>query len=354
MAVSSTTHVKIRGISAALPKRSISVFDLAEGNISVAEIEKIAKGVGAKKIYEAAPDQTAADFCQTAAEQLICDLNWPKDTIDGLIFASQTPDYIAPATAGILQNRLGLTTDCLAYDINFGCTGFLNGLLLASQLIELKTCKRVLVLAGDTLRRLTSRLDKGLRFVLSDGGSAVACEYSETADRMVTTMHTDGSGYKGLFVPAGGARLPKTAETAVMKQAEEGNIRCDENYRMNGMDIFSFAVKRVPVCLDEISRLARWGKEDIDYYFLHQANAYMVKYIVKRAGIEMRKCPINIYEYGNTNGTTIPLLLLDCYKQGKLNGQMNAILCAFGVGLSWGATAVTLGEDTVYSDIQYI
>ena len=147
--------------------------------------------------------------------------------------------------------------------------------------------------------------------------------------------------------------MPITEETGKIVDVGDGNMRSLENYHMNGMDIFSFAVKRVPHLINEIEGLTNWGKDDVDFYFLHQANAYMVNYIVKRAKINTEKCPINIDKYGNTNGTTIPLLLTDYFNNNKNAKEINAILCAFGVGLSWGATAVRL-SDLCCTDIQYI
>ena len=353
MAVLHTQHVKIKGITVTLPEKKVSVYDCGREHFTEEEIDKISRGVGVNYFYEAKPEQTASDLCLNSAERLIKDLNWERDSIDGIIFVSQTPDYIAPATACILQHRLGLSNQCIALDINYGCTGFSNGLLMASHLIELKTCKRVLILVGDTLRRLASPLDKGLYFILSDAGSAIGVEHCECINEMVTSIHTDGSGYEGLIVPAGGARKPKTPETAIMKVAEESNIRSEENYYMNGMDIFSFAVKNVPKLINEITTLAGLNKETIDFYFLHQANAYMVKYIAKRARIDLGKCPINIDVFGNTNGSTIPLLLVDFWKKNKPDLPITAVLCAFGVGLSWGATVVSI-EDLMCSDIQYL
>ena len=353
MAVLETKCVKISGITVTLPKNKLSVYDLGKENFSKEDIEPISKGVGVNYVYEAHKEQTAADLCLNSAEKLLKDLNWAKESIDGLIYVSQTPDYIAPATACILQNRLNLSSDCIAFDINYGCTGFLNGLLLASQFIETGTCKRVLVLVGDTLRRMVSELDKGLYFILSDAGSAIGVEYCEEKNKIITTMHTDGSGYDGLMVPAGGARIPKSQYTSKMVEVEDGNIRCAENYYMKGMDIFSFAIKKVPVLLNEIIQLSGWDRDEINYFFLHQANAYMVNYITKRAKIDKNKCPINISRYGNTNGSTIPLLLVDYYEKNKKFDDIKAILCAFGVGLSWGATALQL-NDLICSDIQYV
>ncbi len=352
MAVAKTKHTKIKGVSVTLPKNKMSVLDLGNDNFPKEEIETIVKGVGAKYLYEADENYTASDLCFNSAEKLINDIGWNKDSIDGLIFVSQTPDYIAPATSCILQDRLGLPKTCVSLDINYGCSGFISGMFMANQLIETNTCKRVLVLIGDTLRRLSSKLDKGLYFILSDAGCAIAVEKTNSENRMITTMFSDGSGYKDLIVPAGGARLPKSEETGKMVEAEEGNVRCLDNYYMHGMNVFSFAIKKVPLAINDILEKINWEKKDVDYYFLHQANAYMVKYIAKRAKIDIDKCPINIDKYGNTSGVSIPLLLTDMFDKYK-NDRIKAILCGFGVGLSWGCIATEL-YDIYCSEIQYM
>ncbi len=297
--------------------------------------------MGINELYEAKQEQTAADLCAHSAEILLEELGWGKDSIDGLLFLSQTPDYITPATSCVLQHRLGLPTSCVSSDFNFGCTGFIHGIFFGSQLIELKTCRRVLVLIGDTLRRLSSEYDRGLYFILSDAGSAIGLEYEESAHAMTTVLHTDGSGYDGLIVPAGGTRIPKTAETCVLKEDKDGNQRSQEHYYMNGMDIFTFAVKQIPELIQETLELVGWGRDSIDQYFLHQANVHMVKHIAKRAKIDINKCPMNIGQYGNTSGCSIPLLLVDRQKNGRAFSGERVLLCGFGVGLAWGATATT-------------
>lgn len=340
-----TRHAQIRGISTVLPKKSISVFDISKGSYNTEEIEKISRTIGVKTLYQAENNQTAADLCFSAAEKVIEELLWERDTIDGLLFLSQTPDYIAPATACVLHNRLNLSKNCIALDINYGCSAFINGLFLAAQFIESRVCKRILVLVGDTLRRTTSPLDKGLTFILSDAGSATAMEYSEVECLMTSTIYTDGSGFRDLIIPAGGFRIPKDEDTCELKEAEEGNMRSQENFYMNGMNIFTFAIKRVPEVLCEILVEHGWIQEDVQYFLLHQANAYMVNYIAKRAKIDKEKIPININKYGNTSGATIPLLISDLFGQTR-NQQSNVVFSGFGVGLSWGAVATTLKDVT--------
>ncbi|MDF2657020.1 MAG: hypothetical protein K0R19_3494 [Bacillota bacterium] len=352
MPVLRTKKVKLRGVCCALPENKKTVFEIGKDYFDEATIEKTTSSIGVKEIYIAEEGVTASDLCFKAAERLIQKLGWEKDTIDGLLFISQTPDYRLPATACILQHRLGLLNDCVAMDINLGCSGFVYGIFTASQFIETRTCNRVLVLTGDTLRRHISPKDKGITFIISDAGSAAALEYAEDADPMTIVTYSDGSGYKDLIVEAGGARMPITQETGEYYSDQDGSSRKREDLYMNGMGIFTFAVKRVPALLQNVLTEHGWGEENVDLFLLHQANAYMVKYISKRAKIPGHKLPVNIDKYGNTNGSTIPFLICDLF--GGQSGRSNhAVLAGFGVGLSWGAVALTM-KDLESADIIHV
>ncbi|QHI72078.1 3-oxoacyl-ACP synthase III family protein [Aminipila terrae] len=335
MAVLRTSNVELRGICCALPRNSKSIYDIGEGYFSKEEIEKTTKAVGVKEIFVADEGQTASDFCFAAAENLIKKLGWEKESIDGLIFISQTPDYTLPATSCILQGRLGLKEDCISLDVNLGCSGFVHGLFLAGQFIKSGSCKRVVVLTGDVLRRYISPEDKGITFIISDGGTATGVEYTEEENPMTFMMKSDGSGYKDLIIEAGGGRVPLSEKTKEMYADKDGSRRSKENLYMNGMGIFTFAIKQVPKIINDILEAHLWSRETVDLFLLHQANAYMVKYIAKRAKVDENKIPININKFGNTNGSTIPFLICDINEQ-LLQEKRNVILAGFGVGLSWG------------------
>jgi 3-oxoacyl-[acyl-carrier-protein] synthase-3 len=343
MPVLKTKHVKIRGICCALPKGRKTIYDIGEGYFDRETIEKTTSAIGVKYIYTAAEGMTASDLCFEAAERLMEKLGWERDTVDGVLFVSQTPDYKLPATACVLQHRLGLSDNCVAMDINLGCSGFVYGVFTAAQFLENATCKRVLVMVGDTVRGHISPMDKGITFIISDAGTATALEYAEDTDPMSIAVYTDGSGYRDLIIEGGGSRLPVSEETKQYYTDSDGSKRRKEDLYMNGMGIFTFAVKRVPVLLRDIMAEHGWTEENVDLFLLHQANAYMVKYISKRAKIPETKIPINIDKYGNTNGSTIPLLICDLYHEDPAQSR-RAVLAGFGVGLSWGGITLTLGD----------
>ncbi|MDR0520107.1 MAG: ketoacyl-ACP synthase III [Clostridiales Family XIII bacterium] len=342
MAVLKTRKTKITGVCCALPLNGRSVYDVGAGHFDAETIGKVVGPVGTETLYFAADGQTASDLCFAAAERLISSAGIAKDEIDGVIFVSQTPDYRTPATACMLQDRLGLPRTAVAMDLNFGCSGFVYGAFTAASFVESGACSKLLVLNGDTLRRHTSLQDKGMAFILSDAGSAVLIEASDSAEPMTFSMNTDGSGYGTLIIPAGGERLPKSEKTSERRLDGDGSARSDEDFYMDGMGVFTFAVREVPLLIDGLASLHGIAKDGVDDFLFHQANAYMLKFIAKRAGIPMDKVHVNIGRYGNTNGSTIPFLLADFAAGGEQAGR-NVIMAGFGVGLSWGGIAGRLG-----------
>jgi 3-oxoacyl-[acyl-carrier-protein] synthase III len=292
----------------------------------------------------AKPGQTASDLCFAAADKLVSELGWKKDTIEGIIFVSQTPDHITPATSCILQSRIGLTKNCITIDINLGCSGYVYGLWLGSLLISSKTCSKVLVLVGDTLTRNISRKDKSLSLIIGDGGSATALEYCENAPEMTFELKADGTGANYLMIPAGGNRMPRTETTAVKITDEEGNIRSLEDFYMNGMEVFLFATSEVPDTINSVLGSHGWTRDDVDAFLLHQANKLIINYISRKARLPKDKIPINIDRFGNCNGTSIPLLICDALGDRIIGRELNVLMAGYGVGLSWGVAALKLHD----------
>lgn len=343
MAILKTTNAEIKGICGALPKTSKSIYEIGEGYYTTEEIEKATNAVGVKELFVADFDQTSADLCFAACEKLMEKLEWERESVDGLLFISQTPDYKLPATSCVLQGRLGFKNDCLTLDINLGCSAFVHGLFLAGQFIQSGACKRVIVMTGDVLRRHIHPEDKGITFIISDGGTATAVEYTEKGNSMTYVMKSDGSGCQDLMIEAGAERVPIDEETKKIYADKDGSKRNKESLYMNGMGIFTFAIKQIPKLITEILELHGMNQEETDLFLLHQANAYMVKYIAKRAKVEENKIPINIGKFGNTNGSTIPFLICDI-SETQLHEKKNVVMAGFGVGLSWGAVAGSIGD----------
>ena len=346
-------NAKIKGICCAVPNNPISIEEMVKPYFDENYVKKTIDIIGVKQLYYAKEGQTTSDLGYAAAEKLIADIGWKKESIDGLIFISQTPDYILPATSCILQDRLRLPITTLTLDINLGCSAYIYGLFLANQFISAKTCKKIILIVGDTISRKVSPKDKSSVLIFGDGVSVTAVEFSDDNSLSSFILKADGSGASNLIIPAGSNRYPSTEESRVEKKDQDGNIRTDEHIYMDGMEIFSFALREVPKIIKEVIDLNDWTSIDVDKLLLHQANNYMLKHIAQKAKIPMDKLPLNMDSFGNTGGATIPFLICDKLKDDVKINKLRVVMSAFGVGLSWGGAAMEL-SDLFCSETLYI
>lgn len=340
--------VQVHSVGAWLPP---NVFELRElGSLyGIAEVENIIKTTGVERVRVAPSEMTSSDMCLKAAERLLEHQNFDKDPIDGLVFVSQTTDWILPATSISLQNRLGLSKDTVCIDIHYGCSGYIYGLFQAASWINCGACKNVLVLAGDTTSRMINEHDKSLRLVFGDCGTATIVSKGDGC--LGFNIQSDGSGFDKLIVPAGGFRLSKSEETSVLEWDEDKNGRTKNDLYMDGMAILKFAITKVPPQIKGLVEEMGWEMEEVGLYGLHQANEFMVNYIGKKLKVDTSLVPVNVKNYGNTGPATLPLLLSDLCSE-KHNFKLDkVIMSGFGVGLSWGSVAVDLSETHFYSPV---
>lgn len=337
-------NIQIHSIASWLPDNNVemSSFNDLYGE---AEVQNIIKATGVERVRIADAGMTSSDMCQKAAEYLIEQDKIDKTTIDGLVFVSQTCDYILPATAISLQDRLGLSKDTVCTDVHYGCSGYIYGLFTAASWIHSGMCSNVLVLAGDTTSRMINPMDKSLRMVFGDCGTATLV--GKGTNPMGFNIQSDGSGTELLIVPAGGFRLPISEETSVLKYDEDKNARTQNDLYMDGMAIFNFAISKVHKNVNELLELAAWNKEEVGLFALHQANEFMVNYVRKKLKVSAELTPTNVRDYGNTGPATIPLLFSDvcCSKQYNLS---KVVMSGFGVGLSWGSATADMSETHFY------
>lgn len=340
-------NVGIKSVASWLPTDVIEMRSLGTiyGN---AEVENIIKATGVERARIAPSDMTSSDMCQKAAEYLIEVDGIDKGTIDGLVFVSQTTDYILPATSISLQERLGLSTDTVCIDIHYGCSGYIYGLFQAACWINSGMCSNVLVLAGDTTSRMINSMDKSLRMVFGDCGTATLVGKSNNP--MGFHIQSDGSGADRLIVPAGGFRTPASAETSVLEYDEDKNGRTKNDLYMDGMAIFNFAITKVHKNIDVLLKEILWEKDSVGLFALHQANEFMVNYVRKKLKVPSEIVPINVANYGNTGPATIPLLLSDLCGNSSYD-LSRVVMSGFGVGLSWGSIATCMNDTHFYNPI---
>jgi 3-oxoacyl-[acyl-carrier-protein] synthase III len=344
------TNSIIRGIGSAIPKDRLDLLSLGS-QYGYEEVKRIIAGTGIEQVRVARNDQCASDLCIAAAEELLTKLEINRSTVDGIIFVSQTSDYKMPATSVLIQHRLGLPTTAVAFDINYGCSGFVYGLYQASMMIEAGGCERVLVCTGDTSTRMVHPKDRSVRMVFGDGGNATLVEKGKSTSHFI--LRTDGSGAENLIIPAGGSRMPLSEDTSIPKEVEDGNIRNDETLRMNGMEIMSFALREIPPMIDEILNMTGWKKDEVGTYALHQANKFMLEYLRKKMKLQKSSVPIAVSNVGNTGPASIPLMLSIKHQELAESNQLQKVICCgFGVGLSWAACSLDLSSTFILDPIE--
>lgn len=337
MACLKHSNCRIAAISSSVPPILRKTEDFIDW-LGIETVEKIKKNVGINEGYIAPSDMTTSDLCYDAAIKLMEATSIEPSEIEALIFVSQTPDYIAPSTACLLQYRLGLSDRCLAFDINLACSGYIYGLNAAMSLIGDSKLKKVLLLAGDTVSKHCSPKDKTLTVLSTDAGTATLIEYDENCNDSLFCLHTIGRGFRNLIVPSGGYRH-RTGITERVER-EPDVFRSDYDGYMNGAEVFKFSITQVPKMIKEFKSF--YNIPEFSAHFLHQANSFIITNIAKRIGAPSETVPISIDRYGNTGAATIPLTICDALSNSRGLDLSESLICGFGIGLSLGAACVDL------------
>lgn len=334
----------IRGIVTSVPATKKSIddeVDMYGGNVE--QVERIKKTIGLHERHAVEGNTTAGDLCEQAARRLFEGCKVSAEEIDAVIMVTQTPDYFQPATACVLHGRLGFKTDCAAFDVNLGCSGYVYALWLASMMIEVGSCRSVLVLAGDTISRCVNPRDRALAPLFGDAGSATLVSQTGEETESWFSLKSDGTGFEHLIVPAGAFRHPSTEATRKEEADADGNVRSAENLKMNGAEVFNFSIKVEPPAIREILDFAGKTVDDVDYLVFHQANKYIISNIARRLKVPLEKTPCATVErYGNQSCASIPGTICDCLADALREKRMNLVLSGFGVGLSWASCFLTL------------
>ena len=341
--------VGIKALSACVPQEVVYNKDL--GYLSPEEeIDKVIDNIGIEQRRIAAPDVMASDLCFKAAQQLMADNDIDPKSIDVLLFMSQTADYRIPATSCLLQQRLGLPKETMCMDITLGCSGYLYALSTAFAYASIPGVNRVLLLDGETFSKIVNRRDKVDWPLYGDAGTATLVEKGDFGPSTFL-LYTDGSGEDKLKIHAG-MRNPITPDSCVEREREEGNVRTDLEVFMDGMDVFNFAISKVPRSVKQL--LAETGEtiDDVDYLVFHQANRFMMDFFVKKLKIAPERVPFCINKYGNTSSASVPLTI-SSELNGKLEGSHTVVLSAFGAGLSWGSALLHTLDCRVSPVIEY-
>ncbi|MCI8318631.1 MAG: ketoacyl-ACP synthase III [Lachnospiraceae bacterium] len=282
-------------------------------------------GVEARHITET---ETTVFMASQAAEAAILDAGILPEEIDLIVVATSSSNVIFPCTACEVQRAIG-AVHAFCFDLNAACTGFLFAYNTVCSYLESGLCHCALVIGAESLSHLVDWQDRSTCILFGDGaGAAVIC--AQDGPRGASVLHSDGRLGDAL-----------TCETHHQSRWQERTEMT--HLRMNGRAVFQFAVKRVPEVIEEVLEKAELSRAEITYYILHQANQRIVESVAKRLGESLEKFPMNLSRYGNTSSASIPILLDELKKSGKLKKGQRLVLAGFGAGLSWGASVVTWG-----------
>lgn len=337
--MSEFTSLEITGVSVALPTKQqpISYFNQFFGEASVNQISDM---TGVKSFHRAIPEQTASDLGYEAAKNLFEKKNLDKSEIGLLIFVSQKPDYRLPSTAFVLHKRLGLQQDCICFDINLACSGFVYGIQTICALLQHSDRKKALLITGDTSHKTLSPFDRTMIMLFGDSGSATLVEKSSRDSVIRVGMRSDGSKFKSIITPAGAYRNLNLPRERVAWS--DGIERSDYDTHMKGMEVFTFSITEVPKLLDQFMKELNKTQEDYDCFAMHQANVYILKQLSRKLKVPADKMPVSLDRFGNNSSNSVPLVLADHY--GNINGdeRLRTMMSGFGAGLSWACCETTI------------
>ena len=334
MIINELNNIAIKGIACAVSTNWVSIESLKNGE-NDAKLDKFVKTTSVEGHYECGPRQTAADLGCVAARRLMEQKGIDPADVGVLVYVTQYPDYRVPSTACVLQNRLGLAKDCIAFDVNLGCSGFVYGLNIVASLMQTGNARYGLLLAGDTPSKGV-RSDNS-RNLFGDASSATLLVKEEGAAPMTIASRTDGSGYRAILRPYGYSKHPERPDT-------EGVF--DE------IDVFNFAINHAPALINELLETKGLTPDDFDCMALHQANMMIMKQIVRRTHFDKDKVIYSIDRYANTSAASIPLCFVKKYGEAAGHQAVRALICGYGVGLSWAAGDITLDTADVLPIIE--
>jgi 3-oxoacyl-[acyl-carrier-protein] synthase-3 len=292
-------------------------------------LKLIESKTGIRQRHIAAAEECSSDLGVAAAEKLFDEYGVDRRSIDFLLFCTQTPDYPLPTTACLVQDRLKLRTSIGAYDFNLGCSGFVYGLAMADGLIRADLAQRVLLITAETYTKFIDRGDRSLRTIFGDGAAATLIDAVDEPSLSGFVFGTDGRGADTLIVNSGGARTPACAISPRKRK------RWASALYMDGPSLMDFTVEAVPQLVEQVLRKAELSRDEIDLFLLHQATYKMLSHLRERMQAPAERLPIRLEDYGNTVSSTLPILIEEMRREGRVARGTRSMLVGFGVGYSW-------------------
>jgi 3-oxoacyl-[acyl-carrier-protein] synthase III len=322
-------NISIEGISYFLPSNSEDISSLSI-DYPEWDIDKIISKTGIRKRYYVDQDETAVDLAVKACEKFFSEFDVKKSEIDAIVFVTQSPDYVLPTSACLIQERVNLPKRSLGFDLNLGCSGFVNTLSVAASLINSDIVSNCLIICAETYSKYIVSDDRTNRPIFSDG--AAVCLLRKGGDFKIGPFEfgINGSGSQNLIVKGSGARKLAIGET--------------EGLFMNGGQILLFTLDEIPKTVNKLLEKEKIEINDLSLVIFHQASKLVLDGLTKKLGISPEKVFSNLEYLGNTVSCTIPIALCDAFDQGLIKPGNKILIVGFGVGYSWGATIIKWGS----------
>lgn len=317
---------KIIGTGSAIAEQKVTNFDLEK--IVETSDEWIKSRTGIENRYFASEGTTTSDLAARAALKALEAANLKPEDIDLVLVATVSPDMILPSTACLVQDKIG-AKNAAAFDLGAACSGFIYGMAVAEQFISTGFYKHVLVIGAEALSRILDMEDRNTCVLFGDGAGAVVMAASDSENRVLSFhLGADGAGGKFLYLPAGGAKMPATEETVLNRL---------HYIKMEGSDVFKFAVRAMESSSLHALEKAGLGLDEIAYMVPHQANIRIIQAAAKKLNLPMDKVKVNLNEYGNMSAASIPVALDEAVREGKIQTGDNVVMVGFGGGLTWAS-----------------
>jgi len=330
MAKATVHNVRYAGMTSCVPRNVVSNLTDCPPE-QRAERERLVRNIGIELRPKAHEWQCFSDLAFEAAQVLIEKLEWSRDEIDAVIVVTQSPDYVAPATAIILQDRLGLSSTTIAFDVNLGCSGYPFALHMLGSMISAGGVKKGLLLVGDRGAQVGNP-------IFSDAGTATALEFDPAAPPMYFDLNSDGSGHQAIIFPVGGHREP-----VALKHLIEGRERTID-LDLDGTAVLSFSTQRVPPAVEQLLDYAQVQKSEVDYFLFHQANRMINETIRRKLELSPEQVPSSLRDFGNSSSASIPLTMTVRIHEQLAEKPHRLLMCGFGIGLSWGTCLVDVRD----------
>ena len=328
--------LNIHQIEYYLPKNEVTNDDLSKSNPEW-DMQAIKKWTGVSKRFYTDKNQTALDIGFKSCEKLLSKIDSLKNKVDGLIFCTQSNDYIMPPNSSLLHGMLSLSENVFAFDFNLACSGYIYGLALANGLISTKVAENILLINADTYSKFINEKDRSTKVLFGDAAATSYLNVSNNSKGLIDIIcSSSGNHSNKIIIPAGGQKKPKSKKTSIPTKDNNGNIRTQENLHMDGLGVFSFVNSKIPKQVNEILARNQYNINDIDLFVFHQANKLIIDSLTKILKIDSNKVYINIERVGNTVSASIPIALKDAQQEGKIRNGDKVLCSGFGTGLSWG------------------